>query len=284
MAPLPGSPHAHFLAFSLPDSSSCEDRNCQNRQTCNYIRPGRYICTCSPGYYGSNCQYGACLDQPGMGTAVRGTGQQWANGCQGAVSAIGTAESGGQHAQSGRGAARGERLPAGLLDRAGTSSRIPRTEDIPAPEWSCPAQAPRSPQVGPACPAPASRSRARTQAAAWRRSGAMSVSARRATLDRTVETVSTNTGHFLVGCSISRGAFTLMSGRSSGPREPGQGSGIEQRVCHAEGGCASVSEGLRAAAHLSFPCEWQMARPLVCPSPQAGEVLGSSCFLSCRAL
>ncbi|NXD42033.1 SNED1 protein, partial [Copsychus sechellarum] len=52
------------------DSSSCEDRSCQNRQTCNYIRPGRYICTCSPGYYGSNCQYGgprvpgACLSHP----------------------------------------------------------------------------------------------------------------------------------------------------------------------------------------------------------------------------
>ncbi|NXQ31501.1 SNED1 protein, partial [Alaudala cheleensis] len=52
------------------DSSSCEDRSCQNRQTCNYIRPGRYICTCSPGYYGTNCQYGgprmpgACLSQP----------------------------------------------------------------------------------------------------------------------------------------------------------------------------------------------------------------------------
>ncbi|XP_068025547.1 sushi, nidogen and EGF-like domain-containing protein 1 isoform X5 [Melanerpes formicivorus] len=52
------------------DLSSCEDRSCQNRQTCNYIRPGRYICTCSPGYYGSNCQYGgprmpsACLSHP----------------------------------------------------------------------------------------------------------------------------------------------------------------------------------------------------------------------------
>ncbi|XP_059586850.1 sushi, nidogen and EGF-like domain-containing protein 1 isoform X3 [Alligator mississippiensis] len=52
------------------DLSSCEDRNCRNRQTCNYIRPGRYICTCSPGYYGSNCQYGgprvasACLSNP----------------------------------------------------------------------------------------------------------------------------------------------------------------------------------------------------------------------------
>lgn len=64
----------------------------------------------------------------------------------------------------------------------------------------------------------------------------------------------------------------LMRGRSSSLRELVQSSGIEQRVCPAEGGCACVSEGLRAAAHLSFPCEWHLARPLVCPSPQAGKV------------
>lgn len=133
-----------------------------------------------------------CLDQPGVGTAVRGTGQEWANGCKGAVSVIGTAET--VHVQSGCGAARREHLPAGLLDHAGTSSRMPRTEDIPAPNWCSPAQAPHSPQVGPACPVPASPSRARTQAAVWRLRGAMSVSARRATLDRTVETVSTAQG------------------------------------------------------------------------------------------
>lgn len=75
-----------------------------------------------------------CLDQPGMGTAGRGTGQEWAKGCKGAVSVIGTAETGGWHVWRGHGAARREHLPVGLLDRAGTSSRIPRTGDVPAPD------------------------------------------------------------------------------------------------------------------------------------------------------
>lgn len=135
-----------------------------------------------------------CLDQPGVGTALRGTGQEWANGCKGSVLVIGTAETGGWHVQSSHGAASREHLCVELLDRAGASSRIPRTEGIPAPNWTSPAQAPHSPQVGPACPAPACPTRARTQAAVWRPSRAMSVSARRATLDRTVETVSTAKG------------------------------------------------------------------------------------------
>uniref|UniRef100_A0A8D2NJS4 Sushi, nidogen and EGF like domains 1 n=1 Tax=Zosterops lateralis melanops TaxID=1220523 RepID=A0A8D2NJS4_ZOSLA len=46
------------------DSSSCEDQSCQNRQTCNYIRPGRYICTCSPFPTGGPRMAGACLSQP----------------------------------------------------------------------------------------------------------------------------------------------------------------------------------------------------------------------------
>eukprot|EP00062_Callorhinchus_milii_P000365 gi/632935107/ref/XP_007887824.1/ PREDICTED: sushi, nidogen and EGF-like domain-containing protein 1 [Callorhinchus milii] len=40
------------------DPSACPDGSCQRRHQCNYIRPGRYICTCSPGFYGSNCEYG----------------------------------------------------------------------------------------------------------------------------------------------------------------------------------------------------------------------------------
>uniref|UniRef100_G1MWY9 Uncharacterized protein n=1 Tax=Meleagris gallopavo TaxID=9103 RepID=G1MWY9_MELGA len=44
----------------------CEtgDRSCRNRQTCNYIRPGRYICTCSPGYYGSCCVFAEVTTTP----------------------------------------------------------------------------------------------------------------------------------------------------------------------------------------------------------------------------
>lgn len=194
MAPLPGSgsPHAHFLAFPLPDSSSCEDRSCQNRQTCNYIRPGRYICTCSPGYYGSNCQYGACgcastsLAWELQSGALGRNGQMAERGC------VSLSTAGAWHVQSSCDAARREQLPAGLFDCAGTSSRIPRTEKIPAPNWSSPDQAPHSPQVGLAWLVPVSPTRARTQAAVWRLSRATSVSARRATLARTVETVSTN--------------------------------------------------------------------------------------------
>ncbi|KAM6963106.1 sushi, nidogen and EGF-like domain-containing protein 1 [Aplochiton taeniatus] len=51
---------------------SCEGEACEKRQTCEYISPGNYNCTCHPGYYGDDCEEeclcqngGVCVDMNG---------------------------------------------------------------------------------------------------------------------------------------------------------------------------------------------------------------------------
>ncbi|KAG9341579.1 hypothetical protein JZ751_019092 [Albula glossodonta] len=50
-------------------TAPCEGEGCEDRQTCEYISPGKYNCTCSPGYFGENCEEecpcqngGVCVD------------------------------------------------------------------------------------------------------------------------------------------------------------------------------------------------------------------------------
>ncbi|XP_031431396.1 sushi, nidogen and EGF-like domain-containing protein 1 isoform X2 [Clupea harengus] len=51
-------------------TASCEAEGC--RQVCEYVSPGNFNCTCSPGYYGDNCEEeclcqngGVCVDMNG---------------------------------------------------------------------------------------------------------------------------------------------------------------------------------------------------------------------------
>uniref|UniRef100_A0A8C9V4C8 Sushi, nidogen and EGF like domains 1 n=1 Tax=Scleropages formosus TaxID=113540 RepID=A0A8C9V4C8_SCLFO len=52
------------LAETETPTVSCAGEGCEKHQKCEYISPGKYNCTCLPGYYGDNCEE-ECLCQNG---------------------------------------------------------------------------------------------------------------------------------------------------------------------------------------------------------------------------
>ncbi|XP_036374730.1 sushi, nidogen and EGF-like domain-containing protein 1 [Megalops cyprinoides] len=57
------------LTETEKQTATCKGEGCEDRQICEYISPGNYNCTCSPGYFGDNCEEecpcqngGVCVD------------------------------------------------------------------------------------------------------------------------------------------------------------------------------------------------------------------------------
>lgn len=44
--------HTHVISLTV----SCDGESCEKRQICEYIGSGNYNCTCTPGYYGDDCE------------------------------------------------------------------------------------------------------------------------------------------------------------------------------------------------------------------------------------
>uniref|UniRef100_A0A8C2B612 Sushi, nidogen and EGF-like domains 1 n=1 Tax=Cyprinus carpio TaxID=7962 RepID=A0A8C2B612_CYPCA len=52
---------------------SCDGENCEKRQICEYIGSGNYNCTCTPGYYGDDCEEECPCQNGGVCVDVNGT-------------------------------------------------------------------------------------------------------------------------------------------------------------------------------------------------------------------